>query len=365
MRGNDYSVLTEYTYGSNYIKMEHNACGNIYDVKPSTFLRGHGCPKCFGAKGNAKTTEKFKKEVYELVGDEYTVLGEYTLSRNKIDIKHNKCGNEYQVVANSFLRGNRCPNCNGNKSKHKTTEHYKKEVYDLVGDEYTILGEYINRSTDISIRHNKCKREYQVEPGNFLYGSRCIECYHNSIKLKEEEVKNRIRDTLGELYTLESEYHNSQDKIKLLHKKCGKTFKVRYTDIIQRKSGCPTCNQSLGEQFVSEYLEKVGLEYEFEKKFPDLRLIFELSYDFFVPEINTLIEYQGEQHYRPVNFGNESEEKIKDRYKKQIIRDNMKREYAQEKGMILLEPTFKLDTFKKVEDYLKEKIHYKSNVGSP
>lgn len=54
-----------------------------------------------------KTTEQFKREVFDLVGDEYKVLGEYEKSCIKIKIKHNVCGYEYDVIPNNFLAGNR------------------------------------------------------------------------------------------------------------------------------------------------------------------------------------------------------------------------------------------------------------------
>jgi hypothetical protein len=36
-----------------------------------------------------KTHEEFVNEVYELVGEEYKVVGEYRTARIKIEIKHN------------------------------------------------------------------------------------------------------------------------------------------------------------------------------------------------------------------------------------------------------------------------------------
>ena len=49
-----------------------------------------------------------------------------------------------------------------------------------------------------------------------------------------------------------------------------------------------------------------------------------LSYDFYLNDYNTCIEYNGEQHYRPVNiFGGEK------RFKKQLLHDNLKRQYCE------------------------------------
>jgi len=48
--------------------------------------------------------------------------------------------------------------------KRKTHEEFIQEVYDLVGNEYTVLGKYINATTKILIRHNTCGHEYVVTP---------------------------------------------------------------------------------------------------------------------------------------------------------------------------------------------------------
>jgi len=130
-----------------------------------------------------KTTEEFIKEVYDSRGDEYTVLGEYINNTTKIKIRHNKCKYEYGVRPNSFLSGARCPECFG--VVKKDTEWFKDDVYVLVGDEYTVLGEYINDATKIRMMHNKCKSPFHVRPANFLRnGSRCPCCRTRTKKNK-------------------------------------------------------------------------------------------------------------------------------------------------------------------------------------
>lgn len=99
--------------------------------------------------GRRKTHEEFVKQVYDLVGEEYTVLSEYTGSGVKVSMKHNKCGNEYKVTPSHFLKGTRCPKCFGNIKK--TTEIFKQDVYSLVGDEYSLLSEYKDSKTKILI----------------------------------------------------------------------------------------------------------------------------------------------------------------------------------------------------------------------
>lgn len=54
-------------------------------------------------------------------------------------------------------------------------------------------------------------------------------------------------------------------------------------------------------------------------------------FDFYLPNINTCIEYDGEQHFRPVEyFGGE------DAFNRQIIYDNVKNEWCRKNGVNLI-----------------------------
>lgn len=49
-----------------------------------------------------KTDAEFKKQVYELVKDEYTVTGTYVGANSKVEFTHNVCGNVFMMVASNF-----------------------------------------------------------------------------------------------------------------------------------------------------------------------------------------------------------------------------------------------------------------------
>jgi hypothetical protein len=59
--------------------------------------------KCFGT--SLKTTERFIKEVFDLVGNEYEVKGKYVNALTKIKVKHNICNFLWNVKTNHFLTG--------------------------------------------------------------------------------------------------------------------------------------------------------------------------------------------------------------------------------------------------------------------
>ena len=176
--GDEYTVLGEYVNSKTKILMKHNICNYEWMVNPCDFLSGKRCFKCYGKR--RKTTEEFQNELDSKKYGEYTLLGEYIDYYTKILVRHNcdKCNNyEWEVSPNSLLKNMGCPKCAG--TIKKTTEDFKNEVKELVGDEYTVLGEYKNGKTKILIRHNceECNNyEYYVTPLHFLNNRRCPRC---------------------------------------------------------------------------------------------------------------------------------------------------------------------------------------------
>lgn len=68
------------------------------------------------------------------------------------------------------------------------------------------------------------------------------------------------------------------------------------------KSPCRYCNISSGELKIQEYLTSNGIKYETQKVFEKCVLIRPLRFDFYLPDFNTVIEYDGQQHFKPVKF---------------------------------------------------------------
>lgn len=63
------------------------------------------------------TTEEVKGRIEDLTGNEYLLLGNYINNSTKMLVKHNLCGNDYEVNWNNFHQGVRCPNCNESKGE--------------------------------------------------------------------------------------------------------------------------------------------------------------------------------------------------------------------------------------------------------
>ena len=115
---------------------------------------------------------------------------------------------------------------------------------------------------------------------------------------------------------------------------CGNTVIVRGAELSNNHTKSCGCLRSGGEYNIIQWLEKNNIEYESQKKFPNLVGINggNLSYDFYLPIYNLLIEAQGQQHITPKKlFGGEEQ------FQKQKEHDKRKRDYAEVNGSKLLE----------------------------
>jgi len=61
-----------------------------------------------------------------------------------------------------------------------------------------------------------------------------------------------------------------------------------------------------------------------------------LLFDWVILDLQLVIEAHGEQHYKPVDFGGEGEEKAEENFLQQIHRDKLKEELAKEAGFVYL-----------------------------
>lgn len=300
-----------------------------------------------------KTQEEFEKEVYELVKTEYTVLGTYTGNKAKILVKHNTCGHEYYISPYNFKKGNRCRKCVAKRKgikNSKTHKQFIEEFYSLDNVEYKILSEYRGIKSKIKVKHTTCGSEYYSRADVLLRGSKCKECLHKRYSKENKKSTStyakEIENSTQREYTLISEYVNVNTKVKIRHNECNHEYEV-FPYLFQRGRRCPKCNYSKGEKLVEYVLKDMNKEYVPQYEFKDLKHVKNLSYDFYLPHEKILIEYQGIQHYKPVElFGGEKQYIIQKKH------DELKREYAKNKKIKIIEVPYTEDTYDKVKNYL-------------
>lgn len=294
------------------------------------------------------------KEVRPNDYHEYEFLTQYTKSREPMKAKHIPCGNIIDMIPNSFIsRNSSCPICSRKSSsekQRKTQKDFEKWLPEGVINMETYKG----MNKEITFHCFFCDSTYKVKPYNFIdrggEGTRCSRCsnrYNRNIKEVEDEI--RI-ETNGKYSLVSKKYKNANTPIEVKHHECGKTYMVAMHNF-RKGRRCPHCNLSIGEQLVINILQKNEIPYEGQKTFKDLRKINNLSYDFYLPEYNVLVEYQGEQHFKPIkHFGGQKSFEVQ----KEI--DNIKRDYAYDNGYNLIEIPYTLREQEDISKYLFKKL---------
>ena len=106
--------LEPYINSQTKIDCECQVCGNRWSVAPGRLLHDRGCPVCGKEKGAIKrrsTIEEFTEKLHAIQPD-IEVVGKYINSTTKIAVHCKKCDNRWLVVPSSLLRGTGCPKCN-------------------------------------------------------------------------------------------------------------------------------------------------------------------------------------------------------------------------------------------------------------
>ena len=172
----EYKILGTYQDAHTPIKIYHKVCGTTFSTTPNVFLRGeNGCPIC-GSRRAGKKQSINLQEVYNRIPDSYILLDNFISVTKRNLFYCEDCGRVFYARVHDLQRNTKlCPYCMFS-NRNKDNDEFKWQVSTIVGNEYEILGTYINARTPVLIRHNKCGMTYKVTPHNFLRGKRCPRC---------------------------------------------------------------------------------------------------------------------------------------------------------------------------------------------
>ena len=150
----------------------------------------------------------------------------------------------------------------------KTSESFAKEVYEIVEDEYVFLDEYINSYTKILCRHNICGYSYKVRPHNFLQGDRCPRCM-GYLRKTNKEFADDVYELVKDEYVFLEKYVNDGEKILCKHNVCNSEYFVTPNNFLRGKR-CPVCFESKGEKTIRGFLEDNNILFKREYSFDGL-----------------------------------------------------------------------------------------------
>ena len=364
-----------------YIRVKCPYCGTEYDVRLGHFRRGDNCTNCCNKYENSLAyhiQQELKEPLNKYWDWEKNVVNPYCINKNthkKVWIKCNKVDyhGSYETVCSSFTRGNRCPYCNSFASHkvHKLDsfaqyhiEHTDKDFLEKYWSNKNTIDPFTISPSSSKKIFIKCQEkeyhgDYETTCNVFTAGHRCSYCYNQKI---------HPLDSFGSLYPEKAKYWSKRNKKspyevapKVIKKywficeDCGSEFERSLNNINSQNGSlkCHNCTTSKGEQKINKYLKENNIDFIPQKQFNNLIGLKggNLSYDFYLPKQNLLIEYQGEQHEKFVkNFHNS----IKD-FEKQLEHDRRKKKYAINHNINLLEIWYY--DFDNIEEILNKTLY--------
>jgi len=243
----------------------------------------------------------------------------------------------------NHLQGKGCPKCKGDKlSKDRafTTNTFitKSNITHHNKYDYTKTT-YINMHSPIIIIC-PIHGEFKQYPMNHIKGHGCKKCAIDNLSIKyKSDTKNFIRHARN-IHGITYDYShiiyiNARTKVKIKCKKHG-IFEQTPNHHLSGQ-GCPNCSESVGESKIRVWLEAHNILFSQEHIFNTCKNIRPLPFDFYIPSHNTCIEFDGKQHYTPINFtGHKTKHQLQESFNIIQYHDNIKTTYCYDNNIRLI-----------------------------
>ena len=269
-------------------------------------------------------------------------------SHKKVKVKCDYCGKVVEVEWRDFLKHLNKKYACGKCRQRKTSEenllqrrHYLfTQALEFCKDSgYTFLTNEKEIFNSNSIVEYICPKHgiHYTKIYALLLKHGCSECQYEKIRLSPKQVEQSFQKYNGQVLNPEDYVNIKAKNLKVVCPDCGDVFITSYNSFMTSKGQrCAKCakSESQGEYAVRTILEKYKIKYIQEYTFIDCKDKNVLPFDFYLPEYNQIIEFDGLQHFIPSTFSN----KIPPLENYALINkhDNIKNAYCAEKNIKLL-----------------------------
>lgn len=280
----------------------------------------------------------------------FKILSEkYVNRKSKLNFKCLKddCNEIFESTFNDILDSCGCPYCAGRQvglSNCLATlrPDLASEWHITLNNELTPYDVTCGRNNDIwwqckinqnhiwqSKIYNRCKGENCP----FCYGRYPTEDYNLLINNPDlcENWNYKKNNKKPEEYC-----PNSGKSVYWKCKYCGYEWKA-IIDNISKGRVCPRCSETKGEKEIDKTLSFNSVNYIFHKIFTGCKYKHVLEFDFYLQDYMVAIEYQGIQHYEPVDFAGRGQEWAENEFNLNQKRDKIKRDYCKNNNINLIE----------------------------
>ena len=360
----DYSK-TVYTKANQEVVITCKKHGDFKMLPYNHVTLGCNCQECSNV---AKITEeRFLKRAIEKFGNRFDYsLDSYVNSQTEIRIKCNSCGTIFKQTPNNHLQSLQggCPTCRYKyvaDAEKIPFDEFVRRAIETHGDKYSYHEETytdISSKTTITCKKHGDFEQYAITHVNGCGCDYCArEAVGESLMLNTDIFVRRAKDKYGDRFDLTDTIYKGWDKnVTIKCNTCGEYFEQKPNNFL-RGFGCPNCNLSNGEAIIKNFLEDCSINFKQQYALPNEDLFCsnkKLLVDFFLPDLNAIIEFNGDQHYRPVEMWGGKEQ-----FEKQQIRDNALRQYCKEHKIKLIEIPY--SQMSNIEEILTKELKIHKN----
>jgi Zn finger protein HypA/HybF involved in hydrogenase expression len=285
------------------------------------------------------TTAQFIIKANNIHNNLYTYDNtQYTTAHTKLSITCRKHGDFLQSPVSHITSKQGCPHCGG--TAKNTTLGFISKANIIHHNKYD-YSNVVYKSNDYKISIN-CKIHgiFEQTPRNHLV--RKAGCPHCAglAKLTTQQFIERAIKIHNNLYNYDKvEYINQKTKITITCNIHG-DFSQTPTAHTHSKNGCPKCNYSKGEMLVEHFL--LTHDIKFIPQYSPIDLVTQYKraryrFDFFLPDHNILIEFDGIQHDKPIKRWNGFYTSFDNIQR----RDGIKNKYAKDRSILLIRIKYK------------------------
>lgn len=259
------------------------------------------------------------------------------------------CGQKKEITYNNYMRSIKdagkyaCKKCVGFKCSEVTIDirrkGYMERLLKLCNDDgYLLLSDENDIQNNQSYIKYCCPEHgtHTMRICNFLSGKRCPDCAKNH---RSEIFRNSIENIVSEITACggkllnPNEYTNNRTKnLRIICPSCDREFLTSYVLFTQHGGQlCPDCSKtkSNGEERIKKFLDNNSIRYEQQYWFHDCRDVNPLPFDFYIPDYNTIIEFDGRQHFEETDYFSYGLAKTK-------LHDKIKNDYCMMNGIKLV-----------------------------
>lgn len=273
-------------------------------------------------------------------------LVDYETARGKVTILCLEHG-PFQQIAQNHLFGNGCPVCGVKRNGLFNSDEFIDKAKDVHGDLYSYENCFYKCCrASVTIRcfsHG----EFTQKAANHLQGQGCPVCAKKKRLISLDILIKKFNEIYNYYYDYSLvDYRGRLRQIKIICPLHG-IFETT-PDYHLRNVGCSQCRpKSKPERKIAELLSKNFVLFKQQKTYEDLRGISGklLQFDFYLPLSNTIIEYDGEQHFKPIEIWGGEEE-----LKNTQARDSIKNKYCFDNDIKLIRIAY----YENIESKLKE-----------